>query len=77
MTAPQAKAPSKPDYQYNGGYDRQVFLREFAAQFAHSPPYNAAATPDMLVLLGSSCSPTAACASPKRTATSSPCPPQA
>jgi predicted chitinase len=52
MTAPQAKAPSKPDYQYNGGYDRQVFLREFVAQFAHSPPYNAAATPDMLVLLG-------------------------
>lgn len=47
----QAKAQSKPSYQHNGGYDRQVFLREFVVQFAQSAPYNAAATPDMLVLL--------------------------
>jgi len=51
MAVPQTKTKSKVNYQHSGGYDRLVFLREFVAQFGRSAPYNAAATPDMLVLL--------------------------
>lgn len=51
MAVPQAKTPPRINYQHSGGYDHQVFVREFVAQFGHTAPYNAAATPDMLVLL--------------------------
>lgn len=51
MAIPQAKTPPKINYQHSGGYDHQAFVREFVAQFGRSAPYNAAATPDMLVLL--------------------------
>lgn len=51
MAVPQAKTLPRINYQCGGGYDRQVFLREFVVQFAQSAPYTMAARPDMLVLL--------------------------
>jgi hypothetical protein len=51
MAAPQDKTRSKVNHQHSGGYDHPVFVREFVAQFGRSAPYNAAAAPDMLVLL--------------------------
>jgi len=54
MVTAKAKALPKaqPNYKHAGPYDRPTFQAEFTAQFAKSPRHNAAAVPDMLVLLG-------------------------
>lgn len=44
--------PPKPNYQHAGAYDRPSFQNAFTEIFAKSGRYNAAAVPDMLVLLG-------------------------
>ncbi|MBI5257179.1 MAG: glycoside hydrolase [Burkholderiales bacterium] len=41
-----------PNYQHSGAFDRAVFGREFSAQFGRSARYNAAAVPDMMLLVG-------------------------
>ena len=53
MVTAKAKALPKaqPNYKHAGPYDRPTFQAEFTAQFAKSPRHNAAAVPDMLVLL--------------------------
>ena len=52
MAITQAKTQPKINYQHSGGYAHQAFVREFVAQFGLTAPYNAAATPDMPMLLG-------------------------
>lgn len=41
-----------PNYAYSGSFDQAVFQTEFNTAFAKNPRYNAAAVPDLLVLLG-------------------------
>ena len=45
-------ANAKPDYQYMGPFNRTIFQTEFDSQFAKEGRYNAAAIPDMFILLG-------------------------
>jgi hypothetical protein len=45
-------AVAKVNYQYQGAFDRAIFRTEFDRQFSKNGHYNAAAIPDMLVLLG-------------------------
>ncbi len=40
------------NYQYSGKFDTEIFKTEFTKQFQKNGRYNAAAIPDMLVLLG-------------------------
>ena len=44
-------APKPVDHRHTGRYDRPVFQEQFTVQFAKSSRYNAAAMPDMLMLL--------------------------